>query len=92
MCRSETTPDIKKFKLEHNGSSVSETFKTIFPSTFQDYVSNLNFTNVRYLQNPNYDKYLFPGMFTGSVVYNFEKDDKIFEGLYVLSHYYVIIN
>ncbi|MDF2736754.1 MAG: hypothetical protein K0S93_610 [Nitrososphaeraceae archaeon] len=63
----------------------NKSLEIILPSSFQDYVSKMNMQNVRKIEEFNYDRYLISDMNTGSIIYSFEKDRKIFYGLYILA-------
>jgi hypothetical protein len=63
----------------------NKSLEIILPSTFKDYVDKLNLQNVRPIEEFNNNRYLISGMNTSSIIYNFEKDDKSFYGLYILA-------
>jgi hypothetical protein len=63
----------------------NKSLEIILPSTFKDYVYKLNLQNVRPIEEFNNNRYLISGMNTSSIIYNFEKDDKSFYGLYILA-------
>ena len=63
----------------------NKSLEIILSSSFKDYVSKSNLQNVRQIQEFNYGRYLISDMNTGSIVYTFEKDGKIFYGLYILA-------
>lgn len=63
----------------------NKSLEIILPSTFKDYVDKLNLQNVRIIEEFNNNRYLISGMNTSSIIYNFEKDDKSFYGLYILA-------
>ena len=84
----EITSEIKESNEENKYSSSSlnnKSLEIILPSSFQDYVSKINLHNFRQIEEFNYDRYLISGLNTGSIVYSFEKDFKIFYGLYILA-------
>jgi hypothetical protein len=63
----------------------NKSLEIILLSTFKDYVDKLNLQNVRPIEEFNNNRYLISGMNTSSIIYNFEKDDKSFYGLYILA-------
>jgi hypothetical protein len=63
----------------------NKSLEIILPSSFNDYVSKMGSQNVRQIEEFNYDRFLISDMNTGSIVYSFEKDRKIFYGLYILA-------
>ncbi len=83
----EINSEIKKSSEENKFSSSlnNKPLKIILPSTFNDYVSQLHIQNVKHIKEFTYDRYLISGMNTGSIVYSFEKDGKVFYGLYIVA-------
>lgn len=86
----EITSEAKKTntenKLELESTSLyNKSLEIILPSSFNNYVSKLNLGNVKHIEEFNYNIYLISGMKTGSILYNFEKDDKIHNGLYIIA-------
>ena len=80
------TSEIKKFNEENKFPSLNnKSLDFILHSTFKDYISKLNLQNVKHIEEFNYDRYLISNMNTSSIIYSFEKDDKIFYGLYILA-------
>ena len=80
------TSEIKKFNEENKFPSLNnKSLEIILHSTFKDYISKLNLQNVKHIEEFNYDRYLISNMNTSSIIYSFEKDDKIFYGLYILA-------
>lgn len=49
------------------------------------YLSKLNLENVKKIEEFNYNSYIIPNTTTGSILYSFEKDNKIQYGLYILA-------
>jgi hypothetical protein len=62
----------------------NNSLERILSSLFNDYISKFNLQNVKSIKL-NYDKYLISGMNSSSILYSFEKDDKVFYGLYIVS-------
>ena len=80
------TSEIKKFNEENKFPSLNnKSLEIILHSTFKDYISKLNLQNVKHIEEFNYDRYTISNMNTSSIIYSFEKDDKIFYGLYILA-------
>ena len=80
------TSEIKKSNEENkfHSSLNNKSLEIILHSTFKDYISKLNLQNVKHIEF-TYDRYLILDMNTSSILYSFEKDDKIFYGLYILA-------
>ena len=66
-------------------SLYNKSLEIILPSSFKNYVSKSNLENVKHIEEFNYNRYLISGMKTGSILYSFEKDDKIHNGLYIIA-------
>ena len=81
------TSGIKKSNEENKfpSSLNNKSLEIILHSTFKDYISKLNLQNVKHIEEFTYDRYLILDMNTSSILYSFEKDDKIFYGLYILA-------
>ncbi|MGE5634308.1 MAG: hypothetical protein ACM3VV_03685 [Deltaproteobacteria bacterium] len=79
--------EIKKPNEENKFSSSLniKPLKIILSSTFKDYVFQLHIQNVKHIKEFTYDRHLIAGMNTGSIVYSFEKDGKVFYGLYIVA-------
>lgn len=85
----EITSDAKKTnyekELESETSLYNKSLEIILPLSFKDYVSKLSLENVKHIEEYNYDVYLISGLKTGSILYSFVKDDKLHNGLYIIS-------
>jgi hypothetical protein len=57
----------------------------ILHSTFKEYISELHLQNFKHIKEFNYDGSLILDMNTSSILYSFEKDDKVFYGLYIIA-------
>jgi hypothetical protein len=79
------TSEIKKYNEDILSSLNNKSLDNTLHSVLKDYISKLNLQNVKYIEGFVYDKYLISGMNTSSIIYNFEKDDIIFYGLYILA-------
>lgn len=80
------TSEIKKSNEENKFPSLNnKSLEIILHSTFKDYISKLNLQNVKHIEEFTYDRHLISDMNTSSILYSFEKDDKIFYGLYILA-------
>ena len=72
------TSEIKKSNEDNLSSLNNKLLDITLHSILKDYISKLNLQKVKYIEEFIYDKYLISGMNTGSIIYNFEKDDIIF--------------
>ncbi|HET8856163.1 MAG TPA: hypothetical protein VFM28_01415 [Nitrososphaeraceae archaeon] len=81
------TSEIKKSNEENkfHSSLNNKSLEIILHSTFKDYISKLNLQNVKHIEEFSYDSHLISDLNTSSILYSFEKDDKIFYGLYILA-------
>ena len=79
------TSEIKKSNEDNLSALNNKSLDITLHSILKDYISKLNLQNVKYIEGFVYDKYLISGMNTSSIIYNFEKDDIIFYGLYILA-------
>jgi len=80
------TSEIKKFNEGNKFQSLNnKSLEIILNSTFKDYISKLNLQNGNRFSHANKDIISTTNMNTSSITANFEKDDKIFYGLYILA-------
>ena len=79
------TSKIKKSNEDNLSALNNKSLDITLHSILKDYISKLNLQNVKYIEGFVYDKYLISDMNTSSIIYNFEKDDIIFYGLYILA-------
>ena len=79
------TSEIKKSNEDNLSSLNNKLLDITLHSILKDYISELNLQNVKRIEGFAYDRDLISDMNTGSIIYNFEKDDIIFYGLYVLA-------
>jgi hypothetical protein len=87
MRHEEINPENKKSNEDNNfifSLLTNNSLERILSSLFNDYISKFNLQNVKSIKL-NYDKYLISGMNSSSILYSFEKDDKVFYGLYIVS-------
>jgi hypothetical protein len=82
----EINPENKKSNDDNNfifSLLTNNSLERILSSLFNDYISKFHLQNVKTIKL-NYDK-LISGMNSSSILYSFEKDNKVFYGLYIVA-------
>ena len=82
----EINPENKKSNEDNNfifSLLTNNSLERILSSLFNDYISKFHLQNVKTIKL-NYDK-LISGMNSSSILYSFEKNDKVFYGLYIVA-------
>lgn len=85
----EIIPEMKELNEENNSFMSSflpnNSLEYISSSLFKEHIDKLNLQNFKYIKKFHYDKYLIFGMNTNSILYSYEKEDKVFYGLYIVA-------
>jgi hypothetical protein len=82
----EINPENKKSNDDNNfifSLLTNNSLERILSSLFNDYISKFHLQNVKTIKL-SYDK-LISGMNSSSILYSFEKDNKVFYGLYIVA-------